>query len=133
MGEPDASSFPSGGLRATYYARGYTAWDMTSPAFVKEMTAGTILCIPTIFVSYTGEALDNKTPAAALHGGASTRRRLRILRLFGNTEAQKVIRLGGSGAGVLPGGPGEVSEAPGPDLHRPHPVWRPRSQGAGAG
>ena len=58
MGESDASSFPSGGLRSTHYARGYTAWDMTSPAFVKEMTAGTILCIPTIFVSYTGEALD---------------------------------------------------------------------------
>ena len=62
MGESDASSFPSGGLRSTHYARGYTAWDMTSPAFVKEMTAGTILCIPTIFVSYTGEALDKKTP-----------------------------------------------------------------------
>ena len=62
MGESDASSFPSGGLRATEYARGYTAWDMTSPAFVKEMSAGTILCIPTIFVSYHGEALDKKTP-----------------------------------------------------------------------
>ena len=58
MGEPDASSFPNGGLRATSYARGYTAWDMTSPAFVKEESAGTILCIPTVFVSYTGEALD---------------------------------------------------------------------------
>ena len=62
MGESDASSFPSGGLRSTHYARGYTAWDMTSPAFVKEMSAGTILCIPTIFVSYHGEALDKKTP-----------------------------------------------------------------------
>lgn len=62
MGEPDASSFPNGGLRATSYARGYTAWDMTSPAFVKEESAGTILCIPTVFVSYTGEALDGKTP-----------------------------------------------------------------------
>ena len=62
MGEPDASSFPSGGLRSTHYARGYTAWDMTSPAFVKEQSAGVILCIPTVFVSYTGEALDQKTP-----------------------------------------------------------------------
>ena len=65
MGESDASSFPSGGLRSTHYARGYTAWDMTSPAFVKEMTACTILCIPTIFVSYHGEALDKKTPCCA--------------------------------------------------------------------
>ena len=57
-GEPDASSFPSGGLRATFEARGYTAWDMTSPAFLKEDATGVILCIPTAFCSYTGEALD---------------------------------------------------------------------------
>ena len=61
-GEPDASSFPSGGLRATFEARGYTAWDCTSPAFIKENAAGATLCIPTAFCSYTGEALDNKTP-----------------------------------------------------------------------
>lgn len=61
-GEPDASSFPSGGLRATFEARGYTAWDMTSPAFLKEAATGVILCIPTAFCSYTGEALDKKTP-----------------------------------------------------------------------
>ncbi|MGN1170191.1 MAG: glutamine synthetase III, partial [Lachnospiraceae bacterium] len=61
-GEPDASSFPSGGLRATFEARGYTAWDITSPAFMKESTCGMILCIPTAFCSYTGEALDKKTP-----------------------------------------------------------------------
>ncbi len=90
MGEPDASSFPSGGLRATLYARGYTAWDMTSPAFVKEMSCGTILCIPTIFVSYTGEALDKKTPLLRSMEAVSTQA-LRILRLFGNTEAKKVI------------------------------------------
>ena len=59
-GEPDASSFPSGGLRATFEARGYTAWDCTSPAFVREDSAGAILCIPTAFCSYTGEALDQK-------------------------------------------------------------------------
>ena len=89
MGESDASSFPSGGLRSTHYARGYTAWDMTSPAFVKEMTAGTILCIPTIFVSYHGEALDKKTPLLRSMQALSTQA-LRILRLFGNTTAQKV-------------------------------------------
>ena len=90
MGEPDASSFPSGGLRSTHYARGYTAWDMTSPAFVKEMTAGTILCIPTIFVSYNGEALDKKTPLLRSMEAINTQG-LRILRLFGNTQAQKVF------------------------------------------
>ncbi|MBQ2577526.1 MAG: glutamine synthetase III, partial [Lachnospiraceae bacterium] len=61
-GEPDASSFPSGGLRATFEARGYTVWDITSPVFLKEASTGVILCIPTAFCSYTGEALDKKTP-----------------------------------------------------------------------
>jgi len=61
-GESDASSFPNGGLRATFEARGYTAWDCTSPAFVREDAAGVTLCIPTAFCSYTGEALDKKTP-----------------------------------------------------------------------
>ena len=89
QGEPDASSFPSGGLRSTHYARGYTAWDMTSPAFVKEMSCGTILCIPTIFVSYTGDALDKKTPLLRSMEAINTQA-LRILRLFGNTEAHKV-------------------------------------------
>ncbi len=60
--EPDASSFPSGGLRATFEARGYTAWDPSSPAFIMEIGKGKTLCIPTIFVSYTGESLDTKTP-----------------------------------------------------------------------
>jgi glutamine synthetase len=90
MGEPDASSFPSGGLRATHYARGYTAWDMTSPAFVKEQAAGTILCIPTVFVSYTGEALDKKTPLLRSMETIS-RQAMRIVRLFGDTRATKVI------------------------------------------
>ena len=89
MGEPDASSFPSGGLRATSYARGYTAWDMTSPAFVKEMGCGNILCIPTIFVSYTGEALDTKTPLLRSMEAISEQA-IRIVRLFGNNDAQKV-------------------------------------------
>ena len=90
MGEPDASSFPSGGLRSTHYARGYTAWDMTSPAFVKEMSCGTILCIPTIFVSYNGEALDKKTPLLRSMEAINAQA-LRILRLFGNTSAKRVL------------------------------------------
>jgi len=90
MGEPDASSFPSGGLRATHYARGYTAWDMTSPAFVKEMSCGTILCIPTIFVSYNGDSLDKKTPLLRSMEAINSQA-LRILRLFGNTDAKRVI------------------------------------------
>ncbi|MCD7802003.1 MAG: glutamine synthetase III [Clostridiales bacterium] len=89
MGEPDASSFPSGGLRATSYARGYTAWDITSPAFVKESGCGVILCIPTVFISYTGEALDKKTPLLRSMEALSTQA-IRIVRLFGNTTAKKV-------------------------------------------
>ena len=89
-GEPDASSFPSGGLRATFEARGYTAWDCTSPAFVKEDATGAILCIPTAFCSYKGEALDKKTPLLRSMEAISEQA-LRIVRLFGNTEATKVI------------------------------------------
>ena len=88
-GEPDASSFPSGGLRATFEARGYTAWDITSPAFFKESGCGTILCIPTAFCSYTGEALDKKTPLLRSMEALSEQA-LRIVRLFGNTGATKV-------------------------------------------
>ncbi len=88
-GEPDASSFPSGGLRATFEARGYTAWDITSPAFLKESGCGTILCIPTAFCSYTGEALDKKTPLLRSMQALSEQA-LRIVRLFGNTGATKV-------------------------------------------
>lgn len=85
-GEPDASSFPSGGLRATFEARGYTAWDCTSPAFVKDNT----LYIPTAFCSYTGEALDLKTPLLRSMEALS-KQALRVLRLFGNNTAKKVI------------------------------------------
>src|SRR3982751_889669 len=88
-GEPDASSFPSGGLRATFEARGYTAWDPSSPAYIMENPNGSTLVIPTAFLSWTGEALDKKTPLLrsmdALSGQA-----LRILKLFGNSEAQRV-------------------------------------------
>jgi glutamine synthetase len=89
-GESDASSFPSGGLRATFEARGYTAWDMTSPAFLKEDAIGTILCIPTAFCSYTSEALDMKTPLLRSME-AINEQALRILRLFGNTSSKKVF------------------------------------------
>ncbi|MEX2215470.1 MAG: glutamine synthetase III [Phycisphaeraceae bacterium] len=85
QGEPDASSFPSGGIRATFEARGYTAWDVTSPAFILENPNGTTLCIPTAFVSWTGEALDKKTPVLrsmkALAAQAA-----RVVKLFGNTD-----------------------------------------------
>ncbi|MBR1780589.1 MAG: glutamine synthetase III, partial [Oscillospiraceae bacterium] len=84
-GEPDASSFPSGGLRATFEARGYTAWDPTSFAFVKEGT----LYIPTVFCSYSGEVLDKKTPLLRSME-AINKQALRVLRLFGNTEVTRV-------------------------------------------
>ncbi len=88
-GEPDASSFPSGGLRATFEARGYTAWDCTSPAFVRHDAAGATLCIPTAFCSYTGEALDQKTPLLRSME-AINEQSIRLLRLFGNTTSKKV-------------------------------------------
>lgn len=88
-GEPDASSFPSGGLRATFEARGYTAWDCTSPAFVRHDAAGATLCIPTAFCSYTGEALDQKTPLLRSMQAIS-KQSLRLIRLFGNATAKKV-------------------------------------------
>lgn len=89
-GESDASSFPSGGLRATFEARGYTAWDMSSPAFLKEDAIGIILCIPTAFCSYKGEALDMKTPLLRSMEAVNTQA-LRLLRLFGNNTSKKVI------------------------------------------
>ena len=90
-GESDASSFPSGGLRATFEARGYTAWDPTSPAFIKKDATGTgaILYIPTAFCSYTGEALDQKTPLLRSME-AIDKQAMRLIRLFGNTNSQKV-------------------------------------------
>jgi glutamine synthetase len=89
-GEPDASSFPSGGLRATFEARGYTAWDPTSPAFIVEQPNGATLVIPTAFLSWTGEALDKKTPLLRSMEALSNQA-LRILRLFGNNTATKVF------------------------------------------
>jgi glutamine synthetase len=89
QGEPDASSFPSGGIRSTFEARGYTAWDISSPAFIIRSGLGITLCIPTAFISYTGEALDKKTPLlrsiGAVNGCA-----LRLMRLLGNNESKRV-------------------------------------------
>jgi len=89
-GEPDASSFPSGGLRATFEARGYTAWDPTSPAFILDNPNGATLVVPTMFLSWGGEALDKKTPLLRSMDALS-RQALRVLRLFGNTTARRVL------------------------------------------
>ncbi|MBA2472897.1 MAG: glutamine synthetase III [Pseudonocardiales bacterium] len=90
QGEPDASSFPSGGLRNTFEARGYTGWDVTSPAYVLENPNGNTLCIPTIFVSMTGEALDHKTPLLRSQQAMATQAE-RILKLFGHEDAGHIV------------------------------------------
>ncbi len=90
QGEPDASSFPTGGVRATFEARGYTAWDPTSPAFILENPNGALLCIPTAFASWTGEALDHKIPLLRSMDALS-KAALRALRLIGDSEAQRVF------------------------------------------
>jgi len=90
QGEPDASSFPTGGIRATFEARGYTAWDPTSPAFILENPNGTLLCIPTAFASWTGEALDHKIPLLRSMDALS-KSAIRALRLFGDVAAKRVF------------------------------------------
>ena len=94
QGEPDASSFPSGGIRATHSARGYTAWDVTSPAFLMENANGTTLCIPTSFVSWTGESLDTKTPLLKSMQALDKQAR-RILKLFGHKDVARVAATAG--------------------------------------
>jgi glutamine synthetase len=95
QGEPDASSFPNGGIRATFEARGYTAWDVTSPAYILENPNGTTLCIPTAFVSWTGEALDKKTPLLRSMQ-ALDRQARRVLKLFGHDDPAKVVSYAGA-------------------------------------
>ena len=90
QGEPDASSFPTGGIRATFEARGYTAWDPTSPAFILENPNGTLLCIPTAFASWTGEALDHKIPLLRSMDALS-KSAIRALKLFGDNDANRVF------------------------------------------
>ena len=95
MGEPDGSSFPTGGIRPTFEARGYTAWDVTSPAYILENPNGTTLCIPTVFVSWTGEALDKKTPVLRSMKALNEQAQ-RILKLFGDYDGSRVIPVTGS-------------------------------------
>jgi glutamine synthetase len=94
QGEPDASSFPSGGIRATFEARGYTAWDVTSPAYILENPNGTTLCIPTAFVSWTGEALDKKTPLLRSMKALNTQAQ-RILKLLGHKDVAHIAATAG--------------------------------------
>jgi glutamine synthetase len=94
QGEPDGSSFPTGGIRPTFEARGYTAWDVTSPAYILENPNGTTLCIPTAFVSWTGEALDKKTPVLRSNQALNAQAQ-RILRLFGHTDGAMVSATAG--------------------------------------
>jgi glutamine synthetase len=95
QGEPDASSFPSGGLRNTFEARGYTGWDVTSPAYILENPNGNTLCIPTVFVSMTGEALDHKTPLLRSQQAMAAQAE-RVLRLFGHDKPDAVVSFAGA-------------------------------------
>jgi glutamine synthetase len=95
QGEPDASSFPNGGIRATFEARGYTAWDVTSPAYLYESTSGSTLCIPTVFVSWTGEALDTKTPLLRANQALNTQA-TRVLKLLGHANPAMVVAYAGA-------------------------------------
>src|SRR5689334_14068848 len=95
QGEPDASSFPNGGLRETFEARGYTAWDVTSPAYILENPNGNTLCIPTAFISWTGEALDKKTPILRSQQALNIQAR-RVLQLFGHEDIATVVSYAGA-------------------------------------
>ncbi|GAB89492.1 glutamine synthetase III family protein [Gordonia rhizosphera] len=95
QGEPDASSFPNGGLRGTFEARGYTGWDITSPAYILENPNGNTLCIPTIFISWTGEALDKKTPLLRSQQ-AMSKQAMRVLELFGHDDIDTVVSYAGA-------------------------------------
>ena len=130
QGEPDASSFPIGGLRSTFEARGYTGWDVTSPAYILENPNGNTLCIPTVFVSMTGEALDYKTPLLRSQQamGAARRAHPEAVRAQGLRPRRVVLW---PRAGVLPGRPALLPGAPRPDQRRPHAVRRQAAQGPG--
>ena len=127
-GEPDASSFPSGGLRATFEARGYTAWDPTSYAFIKDGT----LCIPTAFCSYTGEVLDKKTPLLRSME-AIDRHALRILRLFGDTATSRVATTVGAEQEYFLVDKALYERRKDLNTLRPHALWRQAAQGTGNG
>ena len=128
-GEPDASSFPSGGLRATFEARGYTAWDPTSYAFIKDGT----LCIPTAFCSYSGEALDKKTPLLRSMEAISTQA-CRILQAVRQQDVTRVTTtVGPEQEYFLIDHEDCTTKRKDLHLHRPHPVRRQAAQGPGAG
>ncbi len=125
--EPDASSFPTGGIRATFEARGYTAWDPTSPAFILENPNGALLCIPTAFVSWTGEALDAKIPLLRSMDALS-KSAARALKLFGK-DIEPRVHDGRPRAGVLPDRRAVLLRAARPDQYRPHAVRRQAAEG----
>ena len=118
QGEPDASSFPNGGLRATFEARGYSAWDPTSPAFIKDE----VLCVPTAFCSYSGEALDKKTPLLRSMATLDKQTK-RVLALFGKNPAHVTVNVGNR-AGILLISEKRLRASPRPHRVRPHTVWR---------
>ncbi len=130
QGEPDASSFPNGGLRNTFEARGYTGWDVTSPAYVLENPNGNTLCIPTVFVSMTGEALDHKTPLLRSQQamGEHAQRILDAVRPHEQRQGRLVLR---ARAGVLPGRPALLPGAARPAQRRAHAVRHQAAQGPG--
>ena len=128
QGEPDASSFPTGGIRATFEARGYTAWDPTSPAFILENPNGALLCIPTAFTSWTGEALDHKIPLLRSMEALSNAA-VRALRLLGDDVAQRDLHDRRPRAGVLPDRRAVLLRAPRPGDHGPHAVRRQAAEG----
>ena len=129
-GEPDASSFPSGGIRTTFEARGYTAWDPTSPAFILDNPNGTTLCIPTAFCSWTGEALDKKTPLLR-SVEALSKHAVRILKLFGS-RGDAGAQHGRARARVLPDRQALLFRPARLDQRRPHAVRGQAPQRAGA-
>ena len=130
QGEPDASSFPIGGLRTTFEARGYTGWDATSPAYILENPNGNTLCIPTVFVSMTGEALDHKTPLLRSPAGDGQARRAgpEAVRPREPRPRRVVLR---PRAGVLPDRPALLPGPPRPAQRRPHAVRRQAAEGPG--
>ena len=117
QGEPDASSFPTGGIRATFEARGYTAWDPTSPAFILENPNGALLCIPTAFASWTGEALDHKIPLLRSMDALS-RSAVRALGAARRHDRPARLHDGRARAGVLPDRRAVLLRAPRPADHR---------------
>ena len=130
QGEPDASSFPNGGLRATFEARGYTGWDVTSPAYILENPNGNTLCIPTVFVSMTGEALDHKTPLLRSQQ-AMAKQAARILKQFGHDKPDAVVSFAGAEQEYFLIDRALLPVPSRPAQHRPHAVRGQAAEGSG--